>query len=205
MTIRGAERATRLALVLFVGIATAVSIATVAEARSRTRPPCKTTGRTIAADEQARVYRTSETDTGYKVFACLLKPKRTVYLGAFDFEALGIRRVSLNGPSVGYEKVDCQHADCTGAIKVRNLRTGVLRRSIMPPHSLVADRVVASRSGAVAWTRRTRPGVVEVRALGASGERLLDSGPDVAPDSLALAGSTVYWKRGGQAYSASLP
>jgi hypothetical protein len=193
------------AVALAIAATALVAVSADAPARSRTRPPCKTAGRTIAADEQARVYRTSETDTGDKVFACLLKPKRTVYLGAFDFEALGIRLVSLNGPSVGYEKVDCQHADCTGAIKVRNLRTGVLRRSIMPPHSLVADRVLASRSGAVAWTRRTRPGVVEVRALGARGERLLDSGPDVAPDSLALAGSTVYWKRGGQAYSASLP
>jgi hypothetical protein len=192
-------------LISTVAVLVFVAAVTSTSARPPTRPPCMTAGRTVAANRQARVYRVYGVEADYQVFACLLKPKRTVYLGLFDSEGLGVRRVSLNGPSVAYENVVCQHTDCRGSIQVRNLRSGVRRRSVMPPGAGAADRVLASKSGAVAWTRSPRENVVDVRALGPSGERLLDSGPDVDPKSLALAGSTVYWTRGSQPYSANLP
>jgi hypothetical protein len=190
------------AVAFLVGVGAAGS-----DARARTAS-CKTKGATVVANARARVYRvpvSKTANTGYRVYACLLRPKHTVYLGGFDFEALGVMSVSLNGPSVAFEKADCDKADCRGAIKVRNLRTGVTRQSPIPSGANLADMVLASADGSVAWTRKPNPDVVEVRALGADGEQLLDSGPDVDPESLALAGSTVYWTKGGQPRSAPLP
>lgn len=187
--------------VLAVAVA---AFAGAADAGSRRRP-CQTAGRTIAANAQARVYRVSASDADYKVHVCLERPARSVFLGAFDVEALGVRAVSLSGPTVAYERVVCDRADCTGAIRVRNLRTGVTRQSRIPSGANPATAVVASSRGAVAWIRRPSPGVVEVRGLGAGGERLLESGPGVDERSLAIAGSTVYWTRDGAPYSAPLP
>jgi hypothetical protein len=163
---------------------------------------CKTTGRTIASNGQARVYRVPDAD--YRVYACLMRPARTVYLGLFDSEALGVRSVRLAGPSVGYENGVCQHADCRGAVIVRNLRTGVVRRSRIPRGAGLTTALVASAKGSVAWIRRTSKGVPQVRALDGDGERLLDSGPGVGERSLAIAGSTLYWSSDGAARSARL-
>ena len=45
---------------------------------------------------------------------------------------------------------------------------------------------------------------VEVAAVDASGRRLLDSGSDVDPESLALDGSTLSWLKAGVTQSATL-
>ena len=44
----------------------------------------------------------------------------------------------------------------------------------------------------------------DLYALDSSGERLLASGTELAPSSLALAGSTLYWTQGGRPFSAGL-
>jgi hypothetical protein len=48
------------------------------------------------------------------------------------------------------------------------------------------------------------PVVYDVRAVDAAGDRLLADGNNIAPNSLALAGSTLYWTQGGAPQSASL-
>ena len=166
---------------------------------------CEGVGRTIAANGQARVYRANFDNGDYKVFACLRRPRRTVYLGSHHVMSVGVRTVRLTGPSVAYERLDCNKGTCTGGIRVRNLRTGTVRTNPIPAGTAVATEIVVSSSGAVAWTRKLQAQIVEVRALGAGGERLLDSGTDVDPESLALAGSTVYWTKAGIAQSAVLP
>jgi len=44
----------------------------------------------------------------------------------------------------------------------------------------------------------------EVRAVDKTGSRLLASGGDIDPTSLALAGSTLYWTQGSLPFSAQL-
>jgi len=43
-----------------------------------------------------------------------------------------------------------------------------------------------------------------VHAADMAGSRLLASGSDLDPTSLALAGNTLYWTEGGQPHSAQL-
>ncbi len=59
--------------------------------------------------------------------------------------------------------------------------------------------------GSIAWIGGL--GTIPVRGvyvLDKSGQRMLASGPDIDPHSLALVGSTLYWTRGGQPFSAPL-
>lgn len=68
--------------------------------------------------------------------------------------------------------------------------------------------IVLKADGAVAWIAEEEydyPRIsFQVRALDRKGERLLALGEDIAPGSLALAGSTVYWTQEGKPHSASL-
>jgi hypothetical protein len=75
--------------------------------------------------------------------------------------------------------------------------------------------IVVKSDGAVAWIaedyERTlgtgTPSVTpyfDVEAVDKSGSRLLASGTDIDPSSLALAGNTLYWMQGGQPASAPL-
>jgi hypothetical protein len=45
---------------------------------------------------------------------------------------------------------------------------------------------------------------VEVVAVDVNGRRLLESSPDIDPQSLALDGSTLSWSTGGVTHSATL-
>lgn len=189
----------KLALVAMLGVA---AVGTPAAAKS---PSCDRTGRTLAANGQARVYKANVNHDGYRVFACLRRPHRTVYLGRHEFLDVGVTTVRLNGTSVAYERLACNRTDCTGGIRVRNLRTRVVRSSPIPVGAGAATQIVVSPGGAAAWTRLVKTSAVEVRALGSGGERLLDSGTDVDAKSLALGGSTIYWTKAGTAQSAPLP
>ena len=68
------------------------------------------------------------------------------------------------------------------------------------------DAIVVKSDGAVAWIVRTDPeeGMYQVHALDQTGSRVLSTGSDIAPSSLALAGSTLYWTQGGEPHSATL-
>jgi hypothetical protein len=101
-------------------------------------------------------------------------------------------------------------------VVVRDLRTGrVLHRvptgmkEIAHP-MYVGDgpttAIVVKSDGAVAWVLDTAQQAAryQVHALDKSGERVLASGSDVDPHSLALAGSTLYWKQGGKPFSTVL-
>jgi hypothetical protein len=66
--------------------------------------------------------------------------------------------------------------------------------------------IVVKNDGAVAWINNTvqKENKFEVHALDATGERVLAVGSNIAPKSLALAGSTLYWTQGGQPFSTTL-
>lgn len=101
-------------------------------------------------------------------------------------------------------------------VVVRDLRTGRVLHNVPTgtqsppvPHFVGAGEattIVVKRDGAVAWIVESKclGGEYQVHALDEDGERVLASGRDIAPRSLALVGSTLYWTQGGKPYSATL-
>jgi len=117
-------------------------------------------------------------------------------------------------------------------VDVENLRTGQVLHSVptgtvpganggqttvpvgdTPPNTVGVGPIVTlvvKSDGAVAWTVENRiparhvPAIYEVHALDGSGARVLATGSDIDPHSLALAGSTLYWTRDGKPMSAPL-
>jgi hypothetical protein len=97
---------------------------------------------------------------------------------------------------------------------VRDLRSGRVLRSTPTGTSTnpmvvgvgPTTSIVLKKDGAVAWIVDTsgEQNRYQVHAADRSGARLLASGSDVDPSSLALAGSTLYWTQGGKAFSAAL-
>ena len=136
---------------------------------------------------------------------------------------------TLNGAVVAYERfstsINGEGAELRYVV-VRDLRTGRIFRHLPTGNPLVARpnvsgvgplvSLVVKTNGSVAWIAEdigrstlSTTGALEhifydVYASDKSGTRLLASGFDVSPSSLALAGSTVYWTQGGKPASAVL-
>ncbi len=109
-------------------------------------------------------------------------------------------------------------------VVVRDLHTGKTRHRV-PSGPLDSPEevgvgpltaLIVKSDGAVAWVVESRfePSAVAngmtsgheytVYALDKTGERQLAVGTDIAPESLALKGSTLYWTQAGKASSAVL-
>ncbi len=158
-------------------------------------------------------------DKGARIHGCAYGHK-SYLLGAAVEECNGVpcggvRREVLAGPLVAYEEGSGGEAANTYLVVVRNLRTGRVIRKL-PTGTPVTPRpswigigpttaIVAKNDGAVAWIVETGfPTEYQVHAIDKSGSRVLASGSDVDPSSLALAGSTLYWTQGSQPFSAPL-
>jgi hypothetical protein len=184
----------------------------------------------VVADAQAQLYvhpaSIVEPFTPAEVYGCAYGTRRSYELGKAPGECgggeggcAGVEHEVLAGPVVAYERFSDQsgiHSSSEWEVLVRNLRTGAIMyreptgtRSIPSPNDVGAGATVAivvKSDGAVAWILKTNAdeGLYQVHAVDASGSRLLASGSDIDPHSLALAGSTLYWTQGGQPYSARL-
>jgi hypothetical protein len=123
---------------------------------------------------------------------------------------------TLAGPIAAYGHVVMRGSIGEWTVVVRDLRNGrVLRReptgvAVKPePFSVgigSAVAIVVKSDGSVAWIVETRQenGEYQVHAVDRTGSRILAVGADVAPSSLALAGSTLYWTQGSKPVSAAL-
>jgi hypothetical protein len=133
---------------------------------------------------------------------------------------LGDSNVVLAGPIVAYEY---REAPASGkphwAVFVQDLRTGrTLRHE--PTGNLATPSgepeqdfgigpttaIVLKSNGSVAWivSAGRSEGGYQVHAADLTGSRLLASGGDIDPTSLALVQSTLYWTQGGKPASAPL-
>lgn len=84
-----------------------------------------------------------------------------------------------------------------------DLRTGAHHQS-MGAEPVNDGALVVIRSGAAAWVISSATGY-EVRAYDRhAGERALDSGPGIDPNSLRVSGSTVSWTNAGIRHSAQI-
>jgi hypothetical protein len=206
----------RLALVL---AALAAVLAAVPPTPAAARRDCATAGVTIAANARARVFQRTDKEGLRVSYACLLPRGRVYRLSRHDdvnaSETLG--RLTLAGRHVGFARSGCDGPFgeyCATQVKVRDLRTGKVVRAAKAYEALsysfeVSDLALAP-NGDVAWISFSEDpdyptDVREVRAAtSARGSVLLDSGADVGPRSLAMAGRRVYWIRAGEPRSALL-
>jgi hypothetical protein len=127
---------------------------------------------------------------------------------------------TLSGPVVAYEASSAiggegQAQAVSFMVVVRDLRSGRILHQVPTgtpvsnPFAIGVGRAVAivlKTNAAVAWIAKAPPyeGTYQVHALDSTGSRLLATGAEIAPSSLALAGSTLYWTQGGEPMSAPL-
>jgi hypothetical protein len=127
---------------------------------------------------------------------------------------------TLSGPVVAYEVASATGAEgqaqtVSFTVVVRDLRGGRVLHDVPSgtpaanPFAVGVGRTVAvvvKSDGAVAWIAKAPPyeGTYQLHAVDKSGSRVLATGADIDPSSLALAGSTLYWTQGGKPMSAPL-
>jgi hypothetical protein len=212
------------ALVGVVGVGSAAVTPAV-----RCRPG---SSRLIAADTQAVVYlgsvveRAFDTTIRTRIYLGCVRGGRNAYIvggpggNGSSSGAGGTRNLTINGAVVAWE--EWEHTGVEGSernewvVLVRDLRSGrMLQKS---PTGIARVRgwtgvgpttdIVVGADGATAWIVRvmTEQGEqgYEVHAVDKTGARVLATGSSIAPNSLALAGGTLYWTQGGVAMSASL-
>ena len=201
-------------------------------AASPSKIPCRPgRAKLLAANTQAVVYVGSVVDPSthlrIKTFlGCARGGRRAFEVGgpgeSSSSGGSATRNLTLTGQVVGWE----EHERTTGTtgelgrdewtIIVRNLRTGRILHKLPTGAAIVREwtgvgpttEIVVSASGDVAWIARVADAQglhgYEVHVADKAGSRLLATGSNIAPNSLALAGNTLYWTQGGQPSSAPL-
>jgi hypothetical protein len=194
----------------------------------------KSPARVVAADTQAHVYLGRQTyfsDESHRPLGtiaiyrgCQLGGARSFLLGPAPSSCgssgcpTSLEHLTLTGTVTAFQRSTTSESSEGGSgewlVIVRDLRTGRVLRSV--PTGTSTDpkvvgvgpttSIVLKKDGAVAWIVDTsrEQNRYEVHAADRSGARLLASGSDIDPSSLALGGSTLYWTQGGKASSAAL-
>ncbi len=221
----------RLATIIASAVLISISTTAIATAATHARQGHKGTAEcppkheaVLAADAQAIVYKapTSPESLGGDIFACSYSNKHSFRLGSELYGGPsgsgGVLPVALAGPVVAYgvgESYTGPSGHSFREIMVRNLVTGKL--ILKTPNGSPAEpgdiglgettAIVVKSNGSVAWIVRAglaQLGGIQVRSVDKTGSHLLAASPEIEPDSLALAGSTLYWMQGGKPMSATL-
>jgi hypothetical protein len=226
------RRAIVLGVAVLAGLSAVAAAA--APPRHTARPKCPPANEgLVAGDAQALLYtaatRVYESEAhkfveGREgVFGCAYGAKRAYYLGLAPYGGPsgsgGVGPSALAGAVVAYEVGEDEplrppHGHSSHEIWVRNLRTGQLLHR-MPDGSPAepgdvglgdATAIVVKSDGSVAWIVGAPEalGGAQLRSVDKTGSHLLAASPEIAPASLALAGSTLYWTQGGRPMSAAL-
>jgi hypothetical protein len=179
----------------------------------------------LTADPQAEIFEASS-----YVFGCAYGHTKAYRLGSPPEcgapVCFGVKHEMLAGSVVAYELYFTSEGVGRWYVVVRDLRNGRMLRNVptgiplkhQPENAGVGPVVglAVKPNGSVAWIaedfERSTPTTstseearyYDVYASDKSGTRLLASGLNVSPSSLALAGSTLYWTQGGKPESAVL-
>jgi hypothetical protein len=218
--------ATAIFAMMLVVLVTAESV-NAAHSRPKVSPTCRLPAHAslLLADSQAQVFESpSRGLSGPFIEGCAYGRRRAymlgVPLGRPDPEGNeGVTREILAGTVVAYE-FSAQPAfgsgeGSTALVMVRDLRSGKMLQKVptgtpsVPRRGIGIGRalsLVVKSDGAVAWVAGALPpeGYYQVHALDGSGSRVLATGRSIDPQSLALAGSTLYWTQEGKPFSAAL-
>jgi hypothetical protein len=205
-----------------VAAALALALLTLPAAAGAKSSSCASSGsKTLAQSEYARVYAPARVKkppaiaTGrVGVYGCVFKTGRRTRLDGGRSAPVHVAPIRLNGRYVAFERGIGSGMGEPLSIRVFDLKTGRLHREAEDPgfgdpDFAVTDLVVTA-GGAAAWIVDTqgpderggsRP---EVHTLDADGRQIRDLASDAEPielGSMALAGATVYWTKGGVARS----
>jgi hypothetical protein len=176
---------------------------------------CATSGRTIDAGPGGRVFyrRTREPD---RVYLCSYATGRRTPIGWDDcFNAAEVQLTRFSRRFLAVDTFSCGPGGTASTLDLRRTRDGrrIRRVAAAPsvPGSLadVTDLVLRG-DGTMAWIVELRdsptsPPRYELRrSASGSSSSVLAQGSDLAPGSLALAGSTLYWTQAGTPRSAPL-
>jgi hypothetical protein len=217
-------RKTALAL---VALCVAVAAAPASAAAAKNPPRCAGKGTTtLRASKDARIY---ERRSDHLVFACLYAKNRRVKLASrthcdTDPQVTGFK---IAGRYVGWVRAECGLVDGTGEVVLTDMSTGKIVRSAPAAtpsspsapvdNSGVFDFVV-NENGSIAWigdyssegapapSPDDRRQVRKLEADSPAGGTLVDSGPDIVEESLALTydGSGFYYRKGATPLFATL-
>jgi hypothetical protein len=196
--------ATALAAVLLAGAVTTPQTGVAAG-----RAACSSDGKAIAANSRLRVYRVGPR-ANFRIYACMLpRGNRRFLARGTDNDDGGPGRFQVAGRFVAYADGFCSRSSCATRVLVVDVRRDRAQLDAQPPDTRGITDLAVTPGGRAAWVRRIIPFngsgeryEVVVRAEG--GPQTVDAGSDIAPDSLAISGATVYWTRGGIARSATL-
>jgi hypothetical protein len=165
-----------------------------------------------------------------RIYGCAYGHRGAYFLGVEPYREVtkymnegyfGDLHIVLAGPLVAYEHYARGEGlnNSREEVVVRDLRTGTRlrdeptgRAKIPGPEPELefgigdTTAIVVKGDGSVAWIVETRDadGRYQVHAVDAVGSRLLASGADINPTSLALAENTLYWTQGGQPQAAPI-
>ena len=180
-----------------------------ATAAKKKRPTCfPPHSKTLQIDAKVRVFKLR-----HSIYGCLLKRKKLVKFKVGDFPT-GFGPIELAAPYVAYASYsDCAAAFCDpNTVVLQDLRGG--RATFVDGQAIsVAElqSLVLKPNGSLAFITSEfdqngsiLPGVAVVKVEAGGTPVTLDSGAGVQGDSLALAGSTLYWTNAGVARSAPL-
>lgn len=183
----------------------------------------------MVADHKAQVYRWTDRIADAKLYLGCVANQRSYELGSLPDDggaSGGVEQIALNGTIVAYSIGEYSKyvPQTEWTISVRDLATGRFIEKKVPTGTLAsppevpgsvgigpAVRLVVKADGMAAWIARSRERTFqtgtpyyELVALDKSGTRVLAEGSDIAPYSLALASSTLYWTQEGKPFSATL-
>ena len=169
---------------------------------------------------------------GGRLFACHRATRRVTDLRVLPSEGVlrtdRARSIRVAGPFVGFSREISFRGTLQGSVEVLDSRTGRYKRSVPQPLSpdfprspeavteflpaTVTDLELSSATGAVGWIARVGYpqflGYEVRRADSQLGKKIrrdstvLDSAPDINPNSLTLAGPQLSWLRGDEVVTA---
>ena len=169
-------------------------------------------GKTVLSSSEARVFEQRRVFYWAflpYVYGCMHASDKRFAFGFDGFDESGIGQqldhFRLAGPYVAYGCGGNWIRACDG-VRVVDLRDGVLRLPQMPSLDWWPSDIELKDNGSVAWivSEQQPEGSRHVGVLDTAGQRLLDSGTGIEPDSLTLTGSTLSWLRNGEVRSATL-
>lgn len=203
-----------LGVLALVALLQLVSSAGGAQAAAAKPADCRTAGTTIDAGPGGRVFfrRTEQID---RIFFCSYRTRRRTEIGADDcLNNIQVDQTRFTRRLLAVELFSCGPGGGGSTFDVRRTRDGRrirrVRTAFVPDAYLNATDLVLRGDGALAWILEIRdtataPPRYEVRAsVSGTGSTLLAEGADIAPGSLARAGSTLYWTQAGAPRSAPL-
>lgn len=187
----------------FMAIAISMALAPGGTAEARPSDCYRSGTTTLDAGKSVRVFYRGSIAANRK-YACFLKTGRVSPLGRWDadLDAAGIANlVAVSGSFVAYHDLECdgRDGDCAQSeVRVLNARTGALKRSPRAGRGAagIAGLVVRS-NGHAAYLREYADGSRQLHLMTGSSDRVVETGPDIEPFSLAFAGRILYWMRAG--------